>query len=298
MSIYSMSSYSINEKEKMNRNQAKLATKQKVLEAAESAFIKSDFKASTLQIAKQSRLAHGTIFFHFKNRDELVLSVIKRLTLRIIDSLYSAYKEADNLREFLSIHFKTVQSNWPLFKALFSGFSDFNNETRQEVITLFSVINYYFVEAFNRWADHGLVRTVLWQSAMFYLSFFGDYMFDKKNISEKFTQTLIGFMCDSLDKTKKGKRRLKGMIKEKKLCISCGMIFHSPDDFPMGDTTKKYCKYCAHEDGSIKSFDEVLDTVTDLIEKTQGIKSEAARAAAFAILSKNPVWKEYIKKYY
>ena len=282
----------------MSRNQAKLTTKNKVLGAADSAFVKSDFKASTLQIAKQARLAHGTIFFHFKNRDELVLSVINRLILKITDSLYSAYKEADNLQEFLSIHFETIQSNWQLFRALVSGFSDFNDETKQEVITLLSVMNYYLVEAFNRWADHGLVRTVLWQSTMSYLSFFGDCMFEKKNISEEFIQALINFICDSLDKTKKGKRKVKDKIEEKRLCISCGMIFHSSDDFPMGDTSRKYCKYCAHEDGRIKSFDEVLDTVTDLIQKKQGLKSEVARTAAFVVLSKNPAWKEYIKKYY
>lgn len=282
----------------MNRKQAKLATKERLLEVAESVFIESNFKASTAAIAEKTGIAHGTIFFHFKNRDELVLSVIRRLILRITDSLYSAYKEADNLKEFLSIHFETVQSNWPLFKSLFSGFSDFGDETKQEIICLLSVINYYLIEAFKRWTDYGLLRTMLWQGTLVYLSFLGDYMFNKKNISEKFVQDLISFICNSLDKTKKRKRRLKGTIEEKRLCISCGMIFHSSDDFPMGDTTKKYCKYCAHEDGSIKSFDEALDTIADLIEKTQGLKSEAARAAAFAILSKNHAWKEYIKKYY
>ncbi|GAH89949.1 unnamed protein product, partial [marine sediment metagenome] len=59
----------------MKRSQIKLATRKKLLEVAESAFVKSNFKASTFKIARDAKVAHGTIFFHYKNRDELVLTV-------------------------------------------------------------------------------------------------------------------------------------------------------------------------------------------------------------------------------
>lgn len=281
----------------MKRDQAKLATKIKVLEVAESSFIETDFKATTAQIAGRAGIAHGTIFFHFKDRDELVLAVVRHLVPRITNVLYEAYRDSKNLQEFLTRHLDTVRSDWPIFKSLFSGFSDFSEETKQEVVSLLSVINYYLIEAFNRWTDHGFLRTMLWQGSLVYLSFLGDYMFDKNKISEKFVQALIPFISrfpttkDSTDKLKKPKRK-------KKLCMSCGMLLDSQEDYPMGDTSKDYCRYCEGEDGVLKSFDDVCDTMTTFLQSTQVLNSETARQAAFAILAKNPAWKEYVKKYY
>ncbi|MBI5206909.1 MAG: hypothetical protein HY934_03870 [Candidatus Firestonebacteria bacterium] len=39
---------------------------------------------------------------------------------------------------------------------------------------------------------------------------------------------------------------------ENKICISCGMPLRTKEDYPKGDKSKNYCKYCARPDGSIK----------------------------------------------
>lgn len=281
----------------MTRNKAKAATRDRLLEAAESALVQSDFRASTFEIANRAGVAHGTIFFHFKNRDELVLSVVRRLVLTMTDTLYEAYRNATDLDELLSIYFETVRSQWPLFKALLSGFSEFTDETKQQVICLLAVVNYYLIEAFNLWADNGLLRTVLWQGTMVYLSFIGDYMFDKERISKKFIQHLMSFIQSPLSRKESTSQTDRPKI-AKNHCISCGMLLHASEDYPSGDTTKHFCKYCAHEDGTMRSFDEVLKIVTTFLEKTQILSPEAAHEAAFAVLSKNPAWKDYVKKYY
>jgi len=75
---------------------------------------------------------------------------------------------------------------------------------------------------------------------------------------------------------------------EEKYCISCGMPLRTPDDHPLGDTTKDYCKYCAKPDGSMKSFEEALSGMAGFLERSQGLKGEAAWKAAFFALTKNP----------
>ncbi|KPJ71146.1 hypothetical protein AMJ52_08985 [candidate division TA06 bacterium DG_78] len=80
--------------------------------------------------------------------------------------------------------------------------------------------------------------------------------------------------------------------------MSCGMLLGRPEDSPKGDTSQDYCKYCAGEDGTLRPFDEVFDTMTTFLKKIQALNEDAARRAAFAVLSKNPAWREYIKKYY
>ncbi len=282
----------------MKRSHAKKATREMLLGVAETAFIESDFRASTFEIARTAGVAHGTLFFHFKTRDELVLAIVRRLVLRMTDSLFIAYKDSDTIETFLSMHFETTRSNWPLLKALLSGFAEFSDEVKQEIVSLLAVVNFYLVEAFNAWSDSGLVRAILWQGALVYLSFFGDYMLDKKRISEKFIRQLIAFMQSPRNGDKSSRAKIAKTQMGKKLCISCGMLLYNPEDYPMADTKKNYCKYCARPDGTLRSFDEVLDIVTTFFQKTQVLNPEAAHQTAFAVLSKNPAWKEYIKKYY
>ena len=64
-----------------------------------------------------------------------------------------------------------------------------------------------------------------------------------------------------------------------------------PEDFAMGDTKKDYCQYCCHEDGTMQSYDEKLQSMTDFIVKTQGLDQESARAAAKSMISELPAWK-------
>ncbi len=277
------------------RERLKLATRKRLIERAKTAFVKSDFKASTLQIAQAARIAHGTVFFHFKDRDELILVVVKDLVLDMTDSLYRAYKESKDLRAFLNAHFAAVRMKWPLLKALYAGFSTFRNGTKQEVISLLSTMNYYLIEAFNKWADHGLERTILWQGIMVYLAFLGDYMFTKRGISDKFIESLTSFMTVSVGQA--GRRVPKrSFFEEKKMCRSCGMIFRSKDDYALADTRQDFCRYCTDEKGVLRSFDEVLKVMTLFLERTQGINTKAAQQAALTILHKNPAWKASIKQ--
>jgi len=44
-----------------------------------------------------------------------------------------------------------------------------------------------------------------------------------------------------------------------KTCIACSMPMNEAKDFAKGDMTKDYCCYCAREDGSMKSYSEVLE---------------------------------------
>jgi len=81
-------------------------------------------------------------------------------------------------------------------------------------------------------------------------------------------------------------------MKKDEVCISCGMPLRSKDDYPLGDTSKDYCKYCAREDGSLKSFDEAVVGMAAFLERTQGLKGDAAKKAAFNYLIKMPAWKD------
>ena len=275
-------------RKKRTRQQTKQLTRGRLLDIAEQVLTETDFKASTLSIAQKASVAHGTIFFHFKNREEMILSVVGRLVLTVTDKLYTAYVDSLNLQEFLTAHFHTIRTHWRLMKALLSGFSSFSEEVKQEVIALLAVANYYLVESFNRRTNKGLVRTTAWQGVITYLSFFGDYLFEENNLAEEFIQQLIDFLAEfpAPDTETRTEHAMP-----KKLCESCGMILHDVAEFALQDPKHKYCRHCTDQQGNLKDFDQVVEIMTDFLRRTQVLSKASARTAALAILAKNPAWR-------
>ena len=76
-----------------------------------------------------------------------------------------------------------------------------------------------------------------------------------------------------------------------KTCIACGMPMKKAPEFAMGDESKDYCAHCARPDGSMKSFEEQKEGMTNFIIKTQGLAREAAEGAALSMMKKLPAWK-------
>jgi hypothetical protein len=64
-----------------------------------------------------------------------------------------------------------------------------------------------------------------------------------------------------------------------KQCIACGMPMKNVEDFAMGDLNKEYCRYCCRPDGTMQSYDEKLNSLTNFIVKTQGLDEKAANSA-------------------
>ena len=80
-----------------------------------------------------------------------------------------------------------------------------------------------------------------------------------------------------------------------KTCVACGMPMSKPEDYPNGDESKDYCVYCARPDGSMQSYPEKLDGMTQFIVHTQGLDAQAARGIAERTLSTLPAWKDMIQ---
>jgi hypothetical protein len=76
-----------------------------------------------------------------------------------------------------------------------------------------------------------------------------------------------------------------------KVCIACGMPMREKSDYAMGDESRDYCKFCAHEDGSMQSYDEKLAGMAEFIVRTQGLDKDAAVKSAKNIMAQLPAWK-------
>jgi hypothetical protein len=82
------------------------------------------------------------------------------------------------------------------------------------------------------------------------------------------------------------------MADEQKTCISCGMPLRAQSDYASGDIRKAYCHHCAREDGSMKSYDEVLAGMSAFLVRTQGMDEQVGRKMAATVLAKLPAWRQ------
>jgi hypothetical protein len=64
----------------------------------------------------------------------------------------------------------------------------------------------------------------------------------------------------------------------------------SPGDYGGGDTENNHCVHCCHPDGSLKSYEDVLEGMVGLMMNTQGLERAAAEGAARDYLATMPAW--------
>ena len=76
------------------------------------------------------------------------------------------------------------------------------------------------------------------------------------------------------------------------ICISCGMPMLKPEDYAMGDVSKDFCLHCTTPDGSMKSYEEVLDGVTGYLVSQEGLDEATAREKAKKAMRDLPAWKD------
>jgi hypothetical protein len=69
------------------------------------------------------------------------------------------------------------------------------------------------------------------------------------------------------------------------------MPLRTDEDRAASDPKKEYCRHCARPDGTLKSYDEALDGMSQFFAKTQGIDPEVARELARSSMAKLPAWK-------
>ena len=75
-----------------------------------------------------------------------------------------------------------------------------------------------------------------------------------------------------------------------KNCLSCGMPMAKPEDFGGGNPANIYCVHCTHPNGSLKSYEEALEGMTNFMMNTRNMDRETAESATREYMSKMPAW--------
>lgn len=94
----------------MNKRQIqKEATKANIVSQATILYATEGFQVSTYDIAKQSKVSHGTIFSHFPTKEALLIFVIEAYGQRLNDRLHAIALTSLSVKEALYAHVEAIQ---------------------------------------------------------------------------------------------------------------------------------------------------------------------------------------------
>ncbi|WFN34218.1 VOC family protein [Methanogenium sp. S4BF] len=79
-------------------------------------------------------------------------------------------------------------------------------------------------------------------------------------------------------------------------CMSCGMPMSKPDDFGGGNPANPCCAHCTHEDGSLKSYDDIFEGMVQFMMTSYHLERDAAEEKVRAYLAGMPAWENRHKQ--
>ncbi len=144
---------------------------ERILEAAAELIVRWGYKKTTIDdIARQAGVAKGTIYLHWKTREELFKAVIVYEELKLTDDMkqrIASDPEGTTLHGMLK-HATVATMKHPIWKAVMTRDTEMLGELIQdEAVVQKSVDN--FMGYFNTLHEQGLIRTDLDMKQLIYL---------------------------------------------------------------------------------------------------------------------------------
>ena len=145
----------------MKRQEAKEKTRQKILEAALEEFTKQGYRgANTARIARAAGVAHGTVFLHFPDKDQLLFEVIRQRLVKISNRLYEAAHEPKEIESLCRVYLDHLNENIAFEFMLAREMPNLPTVLKRQVFTIRSGIILHFHQAIQRGISEGKLKDV------------------------------------------------------------------------------------------------------------------------------------------
>lgn len=184
-------------------------TKKVIFEAAIKSFSKKGYHKSTMdEIAETAGVAKGTLYYHFKSKEDIFKFIIEAGIKMVQEELHDKTRHleypTDKLRKVCEVQLKLVVTYLPFFKTILSqmwGDEERQAQLRAELEEYFKLIEGYLLEA----ADESFIQNNNIEIIAF--NFFGVmistvvYSITHKDIDiEDVLDTLVEFLMRGIGK--------------------------------------------------------------------------------------------------
>jgi len=115
-------------------------------------------QAATAVIAQRAGVAHGTVFAHFRTREDLLCAVIEELGARVTRRLHELSVGNRGLLDLLEAHVQGLVENERLYTRLVAERPLIPPRARSTLVMIQSVVSFHVGEALEREAGQGRPR--------------------------------------------------------------------------------------------------------------------------------------------
>jgi AcrR family transcriptional regulator len=181
------------------RKQAKKETREKLLTAAKEEFVENGLlNISTVDVAQRAGVAHGTVFFHFQNKENLLVKVLDRELLKITDELNLQLHGSHSFVDLLNTYLDFLEREEIFFAIIARETPFYSPELRRMILGREAAIRHYFYQTLQQAIDQQQYKNVditatlnfLFGALNYYLCLRESFAADGSVIKEK-RQTIV-----------------------------------------------------------------------------------------------------------
>lgn len=133
------------------RQMQKRETQSRIIETALKLFAENGFaRTSTLAVAKEAKVSHGTIFAHFKTQEELLIAAISEFGDRINKRLHELAGGRNGLEEVLKAHLEGLAEFEEFYIRLVTEIRLLPVEVRDTFTIIQSAVSFHISQAYER----------------------------------------------------------------------------------------------------------------------------------------------------
>lgn len=187
LSIHSVSIYLM----KNSRQIAKQQTRNNIITAAKKVISEKGISGTTtLEVANQAGIAHGTVFAHFCNREMLIFEVINNELIIIAKAIYEINVVNKGLESILNSYINLLAKEEKIHVALAREFWSFPDELKRNIMSTEIIIRKFIYNAIEQGIEQQLYKPVnitiavnfLFGTINFYLSRHEMYLSDSNSL--------------------------------------------------------------------------------------------------------------------
>ena len=128
----------------LNKRQLqKEQTKNQIIKAAYNVYAEKGFSATTSDIAKASKVSHGTVFVHFPTRDDLLICLLEDFDSEITTRMHELTEKSQHFSDILEAHLSALEEHEAFYTRLINENRLLPPDVRNTFIAIQSTIAFH-----------------------------------------------------------------------------------------------------------------------------------------------------------
>jgi AcrR family transcriptional regulator len=144
--------------EQNKRQLQKEATRKRILQTAYEIYSQEGFLATTNQIAKEAKIAHGSIFVHFPTVEDLKACLLEQFGRDLNQELHELSVNNSSLEEFLYAHIKILMKHQKFYKRLITESNLLPQQVKYIYVSIQSTVSFHMGNLIEACQKEGKIK--------------------------------------------------------------------------------------------------------------------------------------------